>query len=328
MRRRRSHRNGQIVRLLSLVRDLARRDGCDLYELAAHHQVTVRTIRRDLDALAEAGIPLVDEDDGRRKRWRIVHDDPRRPVAALLDTNHFLAVCAALGGVTRRSASVGSALEELAARLARTLSTTDRRQLAALRDSLEPFDRGALAVTSSDVLWPLMTAIAERRCCEIRYAPPSGRRSSYLVLPLKLFARDGVPYALVHHRRRDVVMTLALHRIRRLAVTTQPGQPPAGFDPRAHLSSLFGVHGTGELVRYRLRFAPEVAPFILERQWHPTQTLKRRRDGSVDLTFSCQESFEVSAWVASWRSNVEVVEPSALRQNMRGLSRELASLYG
>jgi proteasome accessory factor B len=82
---------------------------------------------------------------------------------------------------------------------------------------------------------------------------------------------------------------------------------------------LFGVYGAGKSLSYRLRFTSEVARYILERQWHPTQKIRRRPDGSVDLAFCCQESFEVSAWVVSWRENVSVLAPASLRRELREL---------
>ena len=50
-------RNDQVVRVLRLLHDLERVGGCDVYELAERYGTTTRTVRRDLDAVAEAGIP-------------------------------------------------------------------------------------------------------------------------------------------------------------------------------------------------------------------------------------------------------------------------------
>ena len=44
-------RNAQLVRTLSVPRDLDRLGGVDLYELAERYGTTVRTIRRDLEAI-------------------------------------------------------------------------------------------------------------------------------------------------------------------------------------------------------------------------------------------------------------------------------------
>ena len=64
-------RNRQVVRELQMVLTLERqRHGLTLHELAAKFGVTDRTIRRDLEALEEAGVPVVVEDDSRR--WRVL----------------------------------------------------------------------------------------------------------------------------------------------------------------------------------------------------------------------------------------------------------------
>ncbi len=65
-------RNDQLVRVLQLLSDLGVSGGCDLYELAERYGTTTRTIRRDLDAIAGAGIPLRrTAGEGSRLRWSL-----------------------------------------------------------------------------------------------------------------------------------------------------------------------------------------------------------------------------------------------------------------
>lgn len=71
-------RNRQIVRELVLLRTLEQaRMGCTLRELALAADVTTRTIRRDLEALEEAGVPITGIDEraetvGAERRWRVL----------------------------------------------------------------------------------------------------------------------------------------------------------------------------------------------------------------------------------------------------------------
>lgn len=320
----RSRRNAQLVRLLSIVRDLSRRDGVDVYELAANHGTTVRTIWRDLAALGEAGLPLVEAGTGRRSRWRLASPDPRRHAARTLTLSHYAALRAALamGAGTALTGPLGAIADQLEA----GLSDTDRRRLASLADCLGVSGRDALDEAAPDVVVPLLLAASERRRCRIVYRPPGSTSHPLDVLPLRLFGRAGASYLLVHHPQRGV-LTLALRRIAKLTVLTERAAPPTGFDPRRHIDSLFDVHGTGELVRYRLRFAAEVAPYIRERRWHPTQTLRNHRDGTVTLSFLCQQSFEVSAWVASWRQHVSALAPWSLRRELDDLGRVMTARY-
>jgi predicted DNA-binding transcriptional regulator YafY len=116
--------------------------------------------------------------------------------------------------------------------------------------------------------------------------------------------------------------------VRDLTVLDRKAPPPADFDPEKYELSAFGIHPGGTPATYVLRFQREVAPYIRERVWHPSQALRELRGGRVELTFTCGESFEVTSWVASWREWVEVVEPPALRRQLGRLGRWLGRAYG
>src|SRR6266566_3114411 len=68
-------RNAEVIRQWTILREIerARHGGVTIDDLASQCDVTTRTIRRDLQALEEAGFPLYDDrshDDG-RTRWMI-----------------------------------------------------------------------------------------------------------------------------------------------------------------------------------------------------------------------------------------------------------------
>ena len=68
-------RNAEVIRQWTILREIerARAAGVTIDELAALCDVTTRTIRRDLQALEEAGFPIFDDrsrDDG-RTRWSL-----------------------------------------------------------------------------------------------------------------------------------------------------------------------------------------------------------------------------------------------------------------
>jgi predicted DNA-binding transcriptional regulator YafY len=78
---------------------------------------------------------------------------------------------------------------------------------------------------------------------------------------------------------------------------------------------------------YTLQFDAEVAPYIAERRWHPTQAIERHADGGLILTFTCHSEVEVEAWVASWRHHVRVLAPVGLQQRLYAYGAELSALY-
>src|SRR5438067_10746613 len=68
-------RNTEVIRQWTILREIetARGGGVTIDELAALCDVTTRTIRRDLQALEEAGFPLYDDrsSDDAKTRWRV-----------------------------------------------------------------------------------------------------------------------------------------------------------------------------------------------------------------------------------------------------------------
>src|SRR5436190_12334189 len=66
-------RNAEVIRQWQILREIeGRRGGITIHELAALVNVTTRTIRRDLQALQEAGFAMFDEGgEHETKRWKL-----------------------------------------------------------------------------------------------------------------------------------------------------------------------------------------------------------------------------------------------------------------
>jgi proteasome accessory factor B len=55
---------------------------------------------------------------------------------------------------------------------------------------------------------------------------------------------------------------------------------PDGFDAETYMHPSFGVF-IGKPVTVRIRFSPQVAGYVKEKSWHPTQTHITESDGSI-----------------------------------------------
>ena len=118
-------RNAEVIRQWTILREIERATtGVTIDELASLCGVTTRTIRRDLQALEEAGFPLYDDrsrDDG-RTRWAI-NGQAFRGLAAGLTLSELCALyfsrtlLEALSGTPFRD-DLESAFDKLAGTLA------------------------------------------------------------------------------------------------------------------------------------------------------------------------------------------------------------------
>ncbi|WP_404800960.1 WYL domain-containing protein [Anaeromyxobacter oryzae] len=213
--------------------------------------------------------------------------------------------------------------------MAAALGPKGRAQLAAVERCFLHWDKHVYARAAREHLLPLVGAIEGRRWCEVTYraATTGGTARRHTVLPLRLFAHDRAVYVICVFERNGGIGTLNLQRLDSLAVSSRTGRPPPGFDAERWADSAFAIHPGEVPTRYVLRFGPIVAPFIRERRWHPSQRLRDLQGGGVELSFTYGASHEVTSWVASWREWVEVVEPRALRRELRDLGEWLLGTY-
>lgn len=328
-------RNGQLERALGLVKRLNLVGGLDVYGLAKDYGVAVRTIRRDLEAIEAAGFALgqeVTEEHG-KKRWRYdPKTDAERKFASALDAQHFLALRLAMeqAGAMSSESALFANLEDLSDRIEKAVGPKGRARLAAIERCFMSWDKHAYMEAPKEYLLPLVRAIESELLCQVTYRAASGAgvERSYELLPLRLFVHDRAVYLLCKFKGARGVGMLNLRRLVALEVTERRGEPPTNFDAKRWAESAFTLYPGERPVRYVLRFTPEVAPFIKERRWHPSQALRELRGGGVELSFTCGESYEVASWVASWRSHVKVVRPASLVAELRDLGKWLTGCYG
>lgn len=90
----------------------------------------------------------------------------------------------------------------------------------------------------------------------------------------------------------------------------------------------FGIwHNTGDPEDYELLFDSSLANYILEREWHKGQKMEQREDGKVYLKFSSNQRLQVSSWVMSFGTAVEVLAPQSLRDDIRANAEKILEKY-
>jgi len=73
--------------------------------------------------------------------------------------------------------------------------------------------------------------------------------------------------------------------------------------------------------------AKEIADFISECIWHPSQKLSKNRDGSLTAEFEIEGLSEIKIWVLGFGANVEVLEPKELRGELKETAAKIQKIY-
>jgi predicted DNA-binding transcriptional regulator YafY len=131
--------------------------------------------------------------------------------------------------------------------------------------------------------------------------------------PYHIANRQGEWYVFAVHAGHEDVRQFSMGRIVRAALTDSTYHIPRDFDAAKLFDSAFGrFAGGGEEHTVKLLFDHGVADWVTEREWHPAQQIKRRKNGDVELTFPAKGLYEVQRWVLSWGRQVRVLAPPAL----------------
>jgi predicted DNA-binding transcriptional regulator YafY len=301
-------------RLVGILLELQARGTLRAEDLAAHFEVSVRTMYRDLEALAESGVPLVATPG---TGYRLM-------AGYFLPPLHFTAAEAALlvlGSelVRQRVDAELQAAAETALHKLSSVLPADRR------DAVARWRRELLFVPprrASDArLARLRTAITERRVVRLEYH--AFRRPAPET-------REVEPFSLVYLNERWQLAAYCrlrqgprLFRLDRIDSFTVRGER---FSLGERHTTPSAERGQPQAPVARVRFEPSVERWVRERQ--PFTLLGEEHDacGPVFL-YAIVHQDDLVQWLLSWGSSVEVLEPASLRARLADEARALLSRH-
>ena len=102
---------------------------------------------------------------------------------------------------------------------------------------------------------------------------------------------------------------------------------PSDFDLQEHFKGSFGVYEGCQEVSVKVWFSKEVARYVSESTWHPSQELSWKKDGSLVAQFQLDGTREIKSWILSFGRHAEVLGPEELRGEMGEEVEKLLRTY-
>jgi predicted DNA-binding transcriptional regulator YafY len=314
-------RNAEVVRQWQILRETeaARSAGVTIHQLAERCKVTTRTIRRDLEALQEAGFPLYDEKGDGPTRWKIEGHAFKG-----LETGFTLAELSALYfsrtlleclAGTPFTDDLKNAFDKLEAvltpRMRRFLDLLPR-VLATKSDPIKARDDPRL----KDMIARLLEATLQQRRVRLTYHSfSSSRTKDYLVEPYRVIYGSGALYLVAYVPEYTQQRTFAVQRIRRLSLLDDRFEAPAEPTNDAFAHSL-GIH-QGKPEKVEIEFDARAAAYVEERLWHPTQKVRRRSDGSLVMELEVCNDWALRSFVLGFGPLARAIAPPSLVDELR-----------
>jgi predicted DNA-binding transcriptional regulator YafY len=324
-------RNAEVIRQWQILREIeARRAGVTIHELAGLVRVSTRTIRRDLQALQEAGFAVFDEgEEHETKRWKL-DGQPFRLVQDGLSVADVAALYLSRSLVEALSGwPLADELRTAFAKLERSLNPRMREFLSTLPQVVSAKtgprarqESGTLAETTRR----LLDAVKDRHEVDMRYFSARSRRAkSYSVQPYRLSLAQGGVYLVAWVPAYGEFRTFAVERIERLSVGEQTFRRTREL-PADLFSASMGVFW-GPAERVELEFVPAVAPYVRGREWHDSQVISERADGGLHMTLDVSVDWALRSWLLGFGANVRVLRPSSLADHLLDDAKRIVAVY-
>ncbi|MEV6689079.1 WYL domain-containing protein [Streptomyces sp. NPDC051130] len=308
-------------RLVATLLFLQERGRVTVCEVAAELEVSERTARRDLEALAASGIPVYSQ-RGRGGGWSLV-GGARTNLTGL--TAAEIRALFLLTGPLAATPELRTALRKLVRALPPALrSGAEAAARAGITDATDWSRNAATAEAGRRSL--LQSAVVEGERVLLGYAgvgKPAGVRR---VDPLGLVAKAGADYLVAG--TDSGLRTFRLSRVTSVEPTGEPVVRPPDFD----LASVWReraevIEGSMFAVTARARVAPE-ALGRLERLLRGRVTVgEPLGDGWTEVRVDGPAHRALAAQLAGFGAMVEVLDPPELRRTLARIGAELTTLY-
>jgi predicted DNA-binding transcriptional regulator YafY len=318
-------------RLLAIILELQGKGRQRAEDLAETFETSKRTIYRDIQALGEAGVPIISIPGF---GYSLMKGYFLPPLSFTTDEATMLILGSDLMAQSF-DAQYRSAALAASRKIENVLPEKLRDEVRYLQDSIRFVTTNAMEQpTETEKLLQLRRAVIQRNTIRFRYftrhpsstAESEGksvvsvhhRTSSATTAPVQS-TREADPYGLVHflnawhviaycHLRQDI-RNFRLDRIDDLVLLPKTFQRPANFK--------MGESQSGQRRRMLVRalFDKEVARWVREFRSYYITSEEETPDGLL-VTLKPHQESEVLQWLLSWGSHVRVLEPETLRQRI------------
>ncbi len=318
-------------RLLAIILELQGKGRQRAEDLADTFETSKRTIYRDIQALGEAGVPIVSIPG---LGYSLMKGYFLPPLSFTTDEATMLIMGSDLMAQSF-DAHYRSAALSASRKIENVLPEKLREEVHYLQESIRFLTTNAMErPIEMEKLLLVRRAIFQRntiRFCYFTRHPSSSAElegesvisaqhstSSTATSPTAS-TREADPYGLIHylntwhviaycHLRQDI-RNFRLDRIDDLVLLPKTFERPANFKMSESQS------GQRKRMVVRVLFDKEVARWVLESRSYFTDSLEETSQGLL-LTLKPHQESEVLQWLLSWGSHVSVLEPETLRKRI------------
>lgn len=310
-------------RLISVLMMLQTKGLVTAAQVADELEISTRTARRDLEALAMSGVPIYSQ-AGRGGGWRLIGG--AKTDLTGLSSDESQALFLALSQRRESNPALEAALRKLMVALPERFRDDAAAATSAIR--VDPTGWGHIGPAPQQQFVDELSAAVIAGCqVEILYTTPGNDAARRIVHPLGMVTKRNVWYLVANTDRG--IRTFRLSRVGDVVHLDDPVDRPADFDLDATWDAIVT---TVEQRRVGVSVQASVDPAMLR----PVQyvfanrheVLEHQPDDRIHMRINEVSPHALAAQLVSFGSSVELIDPTPeLRAEMTRITSELAEQW-
>lgn len=205
----------------------------------------------------------------------------------------------------------------------------DSTEMESVSGAIHPSE---MELLDGELITEARNAISNRQKARLRYySPNTNEETERVIHPYHLRIWRGEVYLIAWCESRQAFRDFLLSRTRirdwRLVEERHAFTRVSSFEAATYFASGWEARHSESPVCVVIRFSPYQSRWIRERLYHPSQQLEDLPDGGVLLRVWVAGTHEIRRWIMGYGSEAEVLEPVALRQEIKAEIEKLQNLY-
>jgi predicted DNA-binding transcriptional regulator YafY len=315
----------QHSRLLFIDREIARGSYPNCSQLAGDYEVSAKTIQRDLDYMRyQLDAPI--DYSAKHRGYYYTEPNYQLPAISVKESDLFAIYLAEKLLTQYEGTPLYDSLRSVFRKIEESLpakTTVDLGQDHARFTVFPPSN----TVIRPGIWEKVAEAIRLSRRIRVVYRTPGNEPVLRDLDPYHGVRFEGDWYVVAHCHLRNDIRTFSLARMESVELLPTSFRIPATFDFTRLSGSHFGVHWSDNEYQVAIRFDREVAGYIRERRWHPTQRIDEHPDGSLTLSLTVNHLLELKRWILSWGEMAQVIEPRSFVDEVKTAIDDMMGKY-
>ncbi len=301
----------RLLKMITLLSDKTRRWKAG--DVAEFFGISERTFHRDRQILESLGVPLYY--DKNKVTYEILDTFNFTPPEFTRDEALAMALAAQMAG--GNNFPYPGDLKIALAKMLNSLPGSIQQVLENLDDKFISLHRAGVDLSYyQEEIRLIEKAINNKYTVTVDYHA-LGREDSVFrkIDPYSLVYENGAVYLVGYCHLRENIRIFRIDRMNTLEMSEEEFERPGNFSLDNYFKFTWGVE-KGEMFTVELIFTGTAARLVQEFNWHPTQEIESLPGDKLLFRVKTCSMTEIKKWVLGFGSEVEVIKPEKLREDV------------